>query len=52
MKKLGIASIIVLLLAIILIASTKITELERSPMCDQFRVSFGAPLYIPDECKK
>jgi len=52
MKKLGIAGLIVLLLAIILVTSTKVTELERSPMCDQYKVSFNTPLYISDACIK
>ena len=51
MKKLGIAGIIVLLV-IMMVASVKITRLERSPLCDQYQVSVNEPLQIPNACIK
>ena len=52
MKKLGIAALSILLLAIILIASVKVTFLERSPLCDQYKMSVNEPIFISDTCIK
>ncbi len=52
MKKLGITGIIILLLVILVAASVKVTALDRSPVCDQYRVSFDTPLHISDVCIK
>ncbi len=50
MKKLIIVGIIILLG--IVVVSSKVSKLERSPLCDRYRVSISAPLYIPEYCIK
>ena len=42
----------VLLLLVLLSSNLKIVRLERSPYCDETRVSLDGSLYIPESCFK